>query len=121
MKNIKYLLITLVLTIASVTMAKTVLVDKTYLKSLEGHKSSVTQLDLPAGDSSITVEADDENAVISCQFVNSNGIVGLEDKNVGKCWGNVAYKMDDKMSVRITNETDSLVDVRIHQVTTAVK
>ncbi len=116
MKNIKFLLLAAVLAITSVASAK-VLVDKTYLKTLDGHKSAVTQLDLPAGATSITVEVDDENSVISCKFVNSNGVVGLENNNVGKCWGNVNYKVDDKISVKVTNETDTLIEYRIRQVT----
>lgn len=110
------------MTVASVSLAKTVLVDKTFLKSLDGHKSVVTHFDLPAGKTSIIVEVDEKDAVISCQFINSSGVVGLEQNNVGKCWGNVPEQnSEDTMTVKITNETDSLVDIRIHQISTSDK
>lgn len=121
MKSIKFLLLACIMTVASASWAKLILVDKTLLKSLDGHKSLVTQLDLPPGRTTITVVAE-ENAVISCQFVNSSGVVGLEQNNVSKCWGNVPLQnSQDTMTVKVTNETDSLVDLRIHQITSSDK
>lgn len=116
MKNFKIIIVAGILTITSSLFAK-VLLDKTYLKSLDGHQTYSTQLTLPAGNTMITVESDDKDAVMSCKFINSNGIVGLEVNDVGRCWGNVEYKMDDNMTVRVTNETDSLLDIKVHQVT----
>jgi hypothetical protein len=115
MKSLKIIIAAGILAITSSVCAKAVL-DKTYLKSLDGHQTYAVKLTLPAGKTMVTVETDTD-AVISCKFINSNGIVGLEVNNVGRCWGNVEYSMDDSMTVKVTNETDSLVDVRVHQVT----
>lgn len=121
MKNIKILLFTLVLAIASTAAAKTVLLDKIFLKNLDGHKTEAVHLVLPPGETAITVETDDDKAVFSCQFINSSGIVGLEQNSTTKCWGNVAQSSEDTMTLKITNETDSLVELRVHQMTTSSK
>lgn len=121
MRSIKLLVLTCVMTLASVSLAKMVLVDKVFVNSLDGHKTATSKLQLPAGKTSITVETYDEKAVISCQFINSSGVVGLEQSNTGKCWGNVTQSSDDTMTVSITNETDSLIDYRLHQISTSEK
>lgn len=84
--------------------------------SLKSFETKSSNLELTRGASSISVFTTSESFV-TCQFVDVNGALTSEQKKVKLCSHKTEVDSSTKLTLRITNEEDRLVDYRIHLVT----
>lgn len=92
--------------------------DRTILSMLEGNKSKTYDLTIPKGKTSIVVEqaADTAKPVLSCIFSNSSGDIGLEEIKVARCEGKLVLSTENKIKLKVTNESNSTLDIKVRQI-----
>lgn len=82
------------------------------LKPLEVKESILT---LDRGSSNVSVFTTSDT-LISCQFIDSNGALTLEQNKVKRCAGSAEVDSTTKITLKVHNEENKMVDYRIHLV-----
>lgn len=109
MKYIGILILASSLFVTSHVSAK----ELTVLGVLQSHETRATSFKLQKGTTSLEVFSSYDNTKLTCEFVDGAGNVGLVQRDVPRCVGNVKLNADDSMSVRVTNNSDKAIDYRI--------
>ncbi len=107
MKNI-LLILAILLTSATVFAIN----DWTILGGLKPHETIVRGVNIPEGKTVIEVWTGD-NSKISCQFLDVNGNIGLEEDHVNRCVGRANIVLPWHLNVKITNDENQETDFKI--------
>lgn len=97
------------LTIAADVQAK----EKTYMGSLKAKETKTITVELDKGKSEIDAFPEDEQSKINCQFIDLDGSVLLDLKNVNICAGKTTLDLPWPLKVKLTNTENKEINFRI--------
>lgn len=112
MKFIGAVLVALVTLIPSSSLAEGD--EVTVIGTLKAHETKLRGIDIMAGKSIVDVYPADDKAKISCQYIDANGKVGLDQADVNICRGAANLSLPWHLTVKVTNLQDKEIDYRIH-------
>lgn len=112
MNFIKILLICLIVLITTTANAQSYKKELTISGALQPHESFVHRVPLKEGKTRIEAYATD-GSIISCQFMDSNGNVLLDQKDTTYCVGNADISLPWYLSIKLTNSQNKMIDYRV--------
>lgn len=111
---IKYLL-TIILIASS---PKGIVNDLMLLGNLHPDESQSRELKLHGKTNSVIDVLPEDGKLISCQFIDQSGIIGLTQENVEKCTGHLVTANPMTLTVKVTNPNKVDTGYSIHLVET---